>query len=125
MAAPKAPDPPREQYNPRSLKYELNGQGQSWRPTPFEEATGPDGKRFVRKIGTDIVYEIVKNFQETYVCITCDNPTDYLMTSRTVRRDLGSENHIRCEPHRYCPTCEKKPEKRELEAIDENELFKH
>jgi len=123
-AAEEPPDPFQRPYNPQNLNYELNGQGQSWRPVPFEESTGPDGRKFIRKIGTNIIYQLVKDSPVNYLCVSCNEPTDYIMTSRTIRRNLGQENHIRCEPHRYCPRCEPKPEKRNLEAIDESELFK-
>ncbi len=117
------PPDPHLNYNPRNLNYTLNGRGQYWRPTPFEEATGPDGTKFVRKIGTSIIYEITA--PSIYVCLECKTPTSYEMTSRTVTRGPGKESHIKCEPHRFCPKCEERPRKTSLETINESELLNH
>ncbi len=117
------PDLIKERYNPRSLIYELNGHGQTWRPAPFEEATGPDGRQFVRKVGTQIVYEFHPDKRAgRYSCITCSSLTDYILTSRQVNIGLGINPQIRCEPHHYCPNCESKPSRRKLNSIDKTEL---
>ncbi len=120
---PPDPDLAKERYNPRSLIYELNGHGQQWRPSPFEEAIGPDGRKFVRKLGTQIIYEFrsEKN-SRSYSCINCNSSTDYIMTSRQIKMGLGIESQIRCEPHHYCPKCEPRPSRKELSPIDKNEL---
>lgn len=117
------PDLVKERYNPRNLIYGLNGHGQNWRPVPFEEATGPDGRQFVRKVGTQIIYEFQLNKNVgRYSCINCNSPTDYVMTSRQINIGLGINPQIRCEPHHYCPKCESRPSRRELRTLDKTEL---
>ncbi len=120
---PLEPDLFEKRYNPRNLIYSLNGHGQQWRPAPFEEAIGPDGRQFVRKVGTQIIYEVyLDKGIGKYSCINCNSLTDYIMTSRQIHLGLGINPHIRCEPHHYCPNCESKPSKRNLSKIDETEL---
>ena len=105
----------------RQLKFFANGHSHKNYAFRIEEAIGPDGLKYVRKIGTDKIYKIIND--RSYRCIDCGALAEYLIVSQEIiPADYSKQRQIRCQPIYYCPTCEPRPESITLDAIHESEL---
>ncbi|MGV8142675.1 MAG: hypothetical protein ACP5NS_03500 [Candidatus Pacearchaeota archaeon] len=110
------PDPPRREYNPKQLTFKLNGRGSPSRFFQIEDAF-VDGKHFVRKYGTNVVYEQIA--PNNYRCTDCDTPTKEERVSREVSRGWSNGDLILCGTAHFCPKCEPIPRVRGIKGLME------